>query len=243
MILEESVLLVGAGGLGCGAALALAAAGLRHLVVVDDDVVEESNLHRQVLHENAAVGMPKVRSLAATLAQRYLSVEVTPIQTRFDATSAARLLQGCAVLVDGSDNLRTKFLCNDAAVLARIPLVHAAVVGLCGQLLTVAAGGRPCYRCLFEDLPPPDAGVGPSCAEAGVLGPVPGVLGALQGHEAMALLRGGPAFVGRLLQYDAGSLSMRSVRLRPNPCCAVCGTRPTILGLDPAAYGTQGCSA
>ena len=236
MILEESVLLVGAGGLGCGAALALAAAGLRHLVVVDDDVVEESNLHRQVLHKNAAVGMPKAQSLAATLAQRYPSVEVTQMQTRFDATSAARLLQGCAALVDASDNFRTKFLCNDAAVLARIPLVHAAVAGLRGQLLAVAAGGRPCYRCLFEDLPPPDAGVGPP---AGPLGPVPGVLGALQGTEAMRFLRGAPAFVGRLLQYDAASLSMRLVRLRPNPHCAVCGTRPTILGLDPSAYSMQ----
>lgn len=242
MSLEESVLLVGAGGLGCGAALALAAAGLRRLVVIDDDVVDESNLHRQVLHKHAAIGTPKVRSLAATLAQRYPSVEVTPIQTRFDAASAARLLQGCAVLVDGSDNLGTKFLCNDAAVLARIPLVHAAAVGLWGQLLTVAAGGRPCYRCLFEDLPPPDAGVGPSCAEAGVLGPVPGVLGALQGCEAIALLRGAPAFVGRLLQYDAGSLTMRSIGLQPNPHCAVCGTRPTISRLDPSSYVAQGCS-
>jgi molybdopterin/thiamine biosynthesis adenylyltransferase len=242
VILEESVLLVGAGGLGCGAALVLAAAGLRHLTVVDDDIVEESNLHRQVLHKHATIDTPKVRSLAATLAQRYPSVEVTPIQTRFEATSAAHLLQGCAVLVDGSDNLGTKFLCNDAAVLARIPLVHAAAVGLWGQLLTVAAGGRPCYRCLFEDLPPADAGVGPSCAEAGVLGPVPGVLGALQGHEAMALLRGVPAFVGRLLQYDAGALTMRSVSLRPNPHCAVCGPRPTISRLDPSAYGMQGCS-
>lgn len=237
MILEEPVLLVGAGGLGCGAALALAAAGLRRLVVVDDDVVEESNLHRQVLHKHAAIGTPKVRSLAATLAQGYPSVEVTPIQTRFDATSAARLLQGCAVLVDASDNFHTKFLCNDAAVLARTPLVHAAVAGLRGQLLTVAAGGRPCYRCLFEDLPPADARVGPP---VGPLGPVPGVLGALQGHEAVALLRGTPAFVGRLLQYDAGSLTMRSVHLRPNPHCAVCGARPTISWLDASAYLAPG---
>jgi len=240
VILEEPVLLVGAGGLGCGAALALAAAGLRHLVVVDDDVVEESNLHRQVLHKDAAIGTTKVRSLAATLAQLYPSVELTPIRTRFDATSAARLMQGCAVLVDASDNFRTKFLCNDAAVLARTPLVHAAVAGLRGQILTVAAGGLPCYRCLFEDLPAADAGVGPP---AGPLGPVPGVLGALQGHEALALLRGTPAFVGRLLQYDAGSLTMRSVRLRPNPHCAVCGTRPTISRLDPSSYVAQECSS
>jgi molybdopterin/thiamine biosynthesis adenylyltransferase len=230
-----SVLLIGAGGLGCGAALALAAAGAPALVVIDDDRVEESNLHRQVLHGAAGLGLPKVQSLAATLAARYPSLRVRPLDGRFAASTAAALVAEAAVVVDGSDNLPTKFLANDAAVLGGKPLVHAAAVELGGQLLTVAAGGRPCYRCLFEELPA--AGTGPSCAEAGVLGPVPGVLGALQASEALRLLRGErPAFAGRLLRYEARSMSMRAVHFRRNPACRVCGDHPSITALDPAAY-------
>lgn len=231
----EGVLLIGAGGLGCGAALALAAGGARHLTVVDDDVVEESNLHRQVLHAEGALGLPKAESLAATLADRFPGIEVTAVLGRFDAASAARLLDGCAVAVDGSDNLATKFLANDAAVLARKPLVHGAAVETWGQLLTVPAGGRPCYRCLFEELPPPDADA-PSCAEAGVLGPVPGVIGALQATEALRLLRGeSPAFSGRVIRYDSRLMAMRSIRFKRNPACGVCGDRPTITSLEPPA--------
>jgi molybdopterin/thiamine biosynthesis adenylyltransferase len=235
------VLLVGAGGLGCGAALGLAAAGVSLLGVVDDDVVDESNLHRQILHEERAVGTPKAASLARTLARRFPAVRVVPHRERFDATTAGRLLAGYDVLVDGSDNLGTKFLCNDAAVLARKGLVHGAAVGTGGQLLTVPPGGRPCYRCLFEELPPPEADA-PSCAEAGVLGPVPGVVGALQAVEAVRLLRGEPgAFAGRLLRYDAPGLTMRAVRFRANPACGVCGERPSIRALDARAYRAEAC--
>jgi molybdopterin/thiamine biosynthesis adenylyltransferase len=160
--------------------------------------------------------------------------------TRFDAGSAA-LLAGYDVLLDGSDNFATKFLANDAAVLAEKPLVHGAAVGLGGQLLTVPAGGRPCYRCLFEEIPP--AGVGPSCAEAGVLGPVPGVIGALQGAEAVRLLRGEtPRFAGRLIQYDSASMSFRTVVFKPNSTCGVCGPTPHIRLLDPSAYPAPACS-
>jgi molybdopterin/thiamine biosynthesis adenylyltransferase len=235
------VLVIGAGGLGCPAVFALAAAGARRIGVVDDDRVDASNLHRQLFHGVGAVGALKVDSLARAVGARFPAVALEIHAIRFDAASAARLVEAYDVIVDGSDNFATKFLANDAAVLARRPLVHAAAVGLGGQLLTVPAGGLPCYRCLFEELPPP--GVGPSCAEAGVLGPVPGVLGALQGAEAARLLWGEtPAFSGRLIQYDSASMSFRTVRFNPNPLCGVCGAAPSIVRLDPASYPVPACA-
>ena len=152
-------LLIGAGGLGCAAAFALAAAGVRDIGVVDDDVVDETNLQRQILHGHADVGIQKVESLAHALERRFPRVRVTPHAARFDARSASALVAAHVVVVDGSDNFATKFVANDACVLAGRPLVHGAAVGLGGQLLTVLAGGRPCYRCLFEE--PPTPGVGP----------------------------------------------------------------------------------
>jgi molybdopterin/thiamine biosynthesis adenylyltransferase len=236
-----SVLLLGAGGLGCGAALGLGAGGLGHLGVVDDDRVDETNLHRQVLHDDAAVGMAKTASLGRTLAREFPSMRVTAHDERFTARTAARLLAGYDLLIDGSDNLATKFLANDAAVLAGKPLVHAAAVGTGGQLLTVPAGGRPCYRCLFEELPAAEA---PSCAEAGVLGPVPGVLGALQAAEALRLLGGEtPAFAGRLIRYDSPALSLSTVRFRRNPLCRVCGDHPNITSIEEAAYLAEECTS
>jgi molybdopterin/thiamine biosynthesis adenylyltransferase len=229
------VLLIGAGGLGCGAALGLAAAGVP-LGVVDDDRVDDSNLHRQVLHRPAHVGSPKVTSLRAELAARFPGLAVQLHEGRFTADTALSLLAAYDVLVDGSDNLATKFLANDAAVLAGKPLVHGAAVALGGQLLTVPAGGRPCYRCLFEELPPPDADA-PSCAEAGVLGPVPGVIGALQAVEAERLVRGlAPLYAGKLLQYQSQPLSLRAVAFRSNPACAVCGPGRSITALAGARY-------
>jgi len=238
------VLLIGAGGLGCGAALALAAGGARELLVIDDDVVDETNLHRQILHAESALGQPKAESLAATLRERFPEVRVTPVLGRFDASSALRLLADCAVAIDGSDNLATKFLANDAAVLARRPLIHGAAVETWGQLLTVPVGGRPCYRCLFEELPPPDAQA-PSCAEAGVLGPVPGAIGALQAAEALRILRGeSPALTGRLIRYDSRLMTMRAIKFNRNPECGVCGDRPwiTSTSLDPNR-STQECAS
>jgi len=236
----RGVLILGAGGLGCPAAFALAAAGVRELGVVDDDVVDVTNLHRQILHGEPDVGVSKVESLAHALERRFPRLRVTPHAARFDASNAVALVTAYAVVVDGSDNFATKFVANDACVLARRPLVHGAAVGTGGQLLTVPAGGRPCYRCLFEE--PPPAGVGPSCAEAGVLGPVPGVIGALQGAEAARLLRGeNPAFAGRLLQYDSTGMAVRAVRFNPNPTCAVCGAAPRIRALDAAEYGDDAC--
>jgi adenylyltransferase/sulfurtransferase len=208
---------------------------------VDDDRVDVTNLHRQLFHGVDTVGMLKVDSLARAVAARFPAVRIEAHPTRFDVTSAQDLCARYAVLVDGSDNFATKFLANDAAVLARRPLVHGAAVGMGGQLLTVPAGGAPCYRCLFEELPP--EGVGPSCAEAGVLGPVPGVIGALQGAEAARLLRGEtPSFTGRLIQYDSGPMSFRTIRFNPNPSCGVCGTAPRITGLDPTLYPAPACT-
>jgi molybdopterin/thiamine biosynthesis adenylyltransferase len=241
--MTEAVLLIGAGGLGCGAALALAAGGARRLVVIDDDVVDETNLHRQVLHAEAALGQPKAESMARSLTERFPEVEVTPVLGRFEAGSALGLLADCAVAIDGSDNLATKFLANDAAVLARKPLVHGAAVETWGQLMTVPAGGRPCYRCLFEELPPPDAEA-PSCAEAGVLGPVPGVIGALQGAEALRILRGeSPGLSGRLIRYDSRLMTLRAIRFRRNPECGVCGDRPSITSLEQSSNRQQECAS
>jgi adenylyltransferase/sulfurtransferase len=237
-----SVLILGAGGLGSPAALALAAAGVTRLGVVDDDRVDTTNLHRQVLFANTDVGHPKATAFARALTRLFPAVEVTPHAVRFGVGNALALFQAYDVIVDGTDNFAAKFLANDAAVLAGKPLVHGAAVGLGGQLLTVLARGRPCYRCLFEE--PPPAGVGPSCAEAGVLGPVPGVIGALLGAEAARLAKGEtPAFVGRLVQYDSRSMSVRTVRFNPNPLCAVCAPEARIRALSDADYGAADCVA
>jgi len=233
------VLIVGAGGLGCPAALALAAAGVAHLGVMDDDVVEESNLHRQIWHGQGSIGQPKALSLKNALAVRVPALSVTTHLARFEVETAS-VLAAYDVVVDATDNFAAKFLLNDAAVLAGKPLVHGAAVEMHGQILTVLAGGRPCYRCLFEEMPA--AGVGPSCSEQGVLGPVPGVIGALQGAEAARLLRGMPAaFAGRLLRYDAATLNAREVRYKRNPSCAVCGESPRIRALNPAEYPSLVC--
>jgi molybdopterin/thiamine biosynthesis adenylyltransferase len=237
---DAGVLVIGAGGLGCPAALALAAAGVRRIGVVDDDRVDASNLHRQILHGQGDVGALKVASLAAALARRFPAVRVDPYPVRFEVSNAFELLADYQVVIDGSDNFATRFVANDAAVLAGRALVHGAAVGTTGQLLTVPAGGHPCYRCLFEE--PPPAGVGQSCAEAGVAGPVPGVIGALQGAEAARLLAGEkPAFAGRLIQYDSLRMTIRSVSFNPRPTCAVCGSAPRIRVLDAADYQAPDC--
>jgi molybdopterin/thiamine biosynthesis adenylyltransferase len=236
-----SVLILGAGGLGCPAALALGAAGVTRIGIVDDDRVDASNLHRQILFSDADVGELKVSAFVRALARRYPALRIEPHAVRFDVTNAEALLAAYDVIVDGTDNFAAKFLANDAAVLAGRPLVHGAAVALGGQMLTVPAHGRPCYRCLFEE--PPAAGVGPSCAEAGVLGPVPGVIGALLGAEAARLAKGEtPAFVGRLVQYDSRSMSVRAVRFNPNPQCAVCAPGARIHALAAADYPAAECS-
>ena len=239
--MNAGILIIGAGGLGCPAALALGAGGVRRIGIVDDDRVDASNLHRQVLFADGDVGAPKAIAFARALRRRFPALDVATYPVRFDVANARDLIAAYDVVIDGSDNFATKFLANDAAVLARRPLVHAAAVGTGGQLLTVPAGGLPCYRCLFEE--PPPAGVGPSCAEAGVLGPVPGVIGALAGVEASLLLRGqAPAFVGRLLQYDSAGMTLRAVPFNPNPRCAVCAAGARIHALAAEDYPAADCA-
>jgi len=206
---------------------------------MDDDVVEESNLHRQIGHGRDSIGLNKAVSLARAVSARFSGVAVEVLPHRFEVERAP-VLEGYDVIVDATDNFAAKFLLNDAAVLAGKALVHAAAVEMHGQILTSLPGGRPCFRCFFEEIPA--AGVGPSCAEQGVLGPVPGVLGALQGAEAVRLLRGeAPAFAGRLTLYDAATLNVREVRYKRNPSCAVCGDNPRVRRLDPAEYPNEAC--
>ena len=222
---EARVLLVGAGGLGSPAALYLAAAGVGRLTLLDDDRVERSNLHRQVLHRDADVGTPKARSGAATLHALNPDVSVETREARLDAANAAGLLAGHDVVIDGSDNFATRYAANDACVALGIPCVHGSVFRFEGQVSVfwpARPGSRgPCYRCLYPEPPPPE--LAPSCAEAGVLGVVPGVVGLLQAAEALKLLLGvGAPLVGRLLHYDALRGGFEEFDVAPDPRCVVC---------------------
>ena len=223
------VLLVGAGGLGSPAALYLAAAGTGTLGVVDDDVVDVSNLQRQVVHTTAAVGAPKADSAAAAVRALNPDVEVVIHRERLTAANALGLLEGWDVVVDGSDNFSTRYLVNDACVMLGLPLVHGAVLGLNGQVGVFDAARGPCYRCLHPDPPP---GRAPSCAEVGVLGVLPGIIGSMQAAEALKLVIGGARpLIGRVLVLDVWGGAVTELPVRKNPACPTCGARP---GPDPA---------
>jgi len=223
---EASVLLVGAGGLGSPAALYLAAAGVGTLGVVDPDLVDLSNLQRQVLHGVSDLGRLKVESAKRSLWELNPNVQVVPYPVRLSSTNAMEVLEGYDLVVDGSDNFPARYLINDACILQGKPYVYGAVDRWEGQVSVFGAPGGPCYRCLFREPPPP--GLVPSCAEAGVLGVLPGVIGSLQATEVLKILLGvGEPLVGRLLVFDALGLVFREVRLRRNPDCAVCGDTPT----------------
>jgi len=225
---DGRVLLVGAGGLGSPAALYLAAAGVGHLTLVDEDRVERSNLQRQVLHRDAATGTLKVQSAVSTLQALNPGVEVTGVAVRIDATNAERLIAGHDVVIDGSDNFAARYAVNDACVALGIPNVHGSVFRFEGQV-TVFWPSRPgdpgpCYRCLYPAPPPPE--LAPSCAEAGVLGVVPGVIGMLQAGEALKVLLGtGEVLVGRLLHYDALRGRFEEFDVARDPRCVRCATR------------------
>jgi molybdopterin/thiamine biosynthesis adenylyltransferase/rhodanese-related sulfurtransferase len=216
------VLLIGAGGLGSPAALYLAAAGVGTLGIVDDDEVELSNLHRQILHGTASVGRPKVESAAETLQRVNPHVRVEAIRDRFRAGRAVELARGWDVVVDGSDNFLTRYASNDACVALGIPNVYGSVWRFEGQVSVFAPHlGGPCYRCVNPRAPEP--GTVPSCAEAGVLGVMPGLVGTLQALEVIKLITGiGDALVGRLLHIDAAMLKFREFTLRRDPDCARC---------------------
>jgi len=226
-LLKSSVLLIGAGGLGSPAALYLAAAGVGTLGIVDSDVVDATNLQRQILHNTARLGRSKVESARETITALNPDVKVNGYEERLTAKNIDRIIAGYDVIVDGSDNFPTRYLVNDASVKHRIPVVHGSIYRFEGQVTVFKPFEGPCYRCLFHTPPPPE--LAPSCAEAGVLGVLPGIIGSIQANEAIKLLLGiGESLVGRYLLFDALDESFREVKLRRDPECPVCGEHPTI---------------
>ncbi|MFB6075454.1 MAG: ThiF family adenylyltransferase [Haloarculaceae archaeon] len=233
-LLEASVLVVGAGGLGSPVLQYLAAAGVGRLTVVDDDAVERSNLQRQVIHGESDVGRPKVESAREFVADLNPDVSVTARETRLTAANAADLIDDHDVVVDASDNFPTRYLVSDACTLAGVPFTHGAVYRFEGQATTFPGTG-PCYRCLFPEAPP--EGAVPDCATAGVLGVVSGTVGTLQATEALKLVLGtGDTLAGRLLVYDAARTSVETVPVERDPDCPVCGDDPAIQSVADATY-------
>ena len=225
------VLLIGAGGLGAPAALYLAAAGVGAIGLIDDDDVDVSNLQRQVIHATAAVGRPKVDSAAEAIRDLNPDVEVVAHRIRLTAENALDLLGGWDVIIDGTDNFPTRYLVNDASVMLGLPLVHGAVLGFDGQVGVFDARRGPCYRCLHPT--PPPAGSVPSCAEAGVLGVLPGIIGTMQAAEALKLIIGGAQpLLGRLALLDVWGARLREIPVAKNPACPVCGAGPSITELS-----------
>jgi molybdopterin/thiamine biosynthesis adenylyltransferase/rhodanese-related sulfurtransferase len=218
---ESRVLMVGAGGLGSPAALYLAAAGVGTLTIADFDVVDVSNLQRQVLHDTTRIGVPKTDSAAMTLARLNPTVVVDTVARRVDAANIAEIASGHDVIVDGTDSFPARYLLNDAALNLGIPVVHGSVLRFEGQLTVVDPYQGPCYRCVFPVPPPAD--LSPSCSEAGVVGAVPGVIGSLQAVEAIKILLGvGDPLVGRLLVYDGLAAEMRVLSTKRDPSCPAC---------------------
>jgi thiazole biosynthesis adenylyltransferase ThiF len=240
-LLAARVLVIGAGGLGSPAAMYLAAAGVGTIGIVDDDVVDLSNLQRQIIHGTGNVGMPKVESAAETVTSINPDVTVKPYHIRVSAGNIAELIAGYDVIVDAADNFSTKFLINDACVLAGKPYIYGGALRFEGQLMTYVPGRGPCYRCIFRDMPA--AGEVPSCKEAGVLGAVVGVIGSMQAVEAVKLILGvGKPLTARLMTFDALAMTCRAVPLpEREPDCPVCGEHPTITTLDPARYIQPAC--
>ncbi len=229
-LLEAKVLLVGAGGLGSPTAFYLAAAGVGTLALVDHDVVDMSNLQRQILHTNDRVGMPKVESARETLQALNPDVRIVGYQERLSSENVLRIIADYDVIVDGCDNFPTRYLVNDACVMTGKPNVHGSIFQFEGQASVFYPHKGPCYRCLFPEPPPP--GAAPSCAEAGVLGVLPGLVGCVQALETIKLILGvGKPLIGRMVYFDTLSMELRIHKLRKDPHCPVCGVRPTITTL------------
>jgi molybdopterin/thiamine biosynthesis adenylyltransferase/rhodanese-related sulfurtransferase len=238
-LLDARVLLVGAGGLGSPAALYLAAAGVGTLGIVDADVVDESNLQRQVVHTTDRLGIPKVESARVAIEALNPDVNVVKHETRLDQSNVLDIFAAYDVILDGTDNFATRYLINDACVLLNKPNVHGSIFRFEGQATTFIPHEGPCYRCLFPTPPPPE--LAPSCAEAGVLGLLPGTVGIIQATETAKLILGiGEPLVGRLLTYDALEMEFRELRLSRDPECPMCGPgAPT--SLDDIEYTDVGC--
>jgi adenylyltransferase/sulfurtransferase len=243
------VLLVGAGGLGSPAALYLAAAGVGTLGIVDFDVVDKTNLQRQILHGTSAIGTPKLESAAARIHDLNPNVRVEPFETRLTSENALDIIREFDIVADGTDNFPTRYLVNDACVLLGKPNVYGSIFRFEGQTSVFYAKQGPCYRCLYSEPPPP--GLVPSCAEGGVLGVLPGIIGSIQAMETIKLILGvGEPLIGRLVLFDALKLQFRELKLAKDPDCPVCGGHPTVtelidyeafcgIGAEPAYAGAE----
>ncbi len=229
-LLEGKVLCIGAGGLGSPVAFYLAAAGVGTIGIIDNDVVDMSNLQRQILHTNDRVGMPKVESAQKTLNALNPDVKVIPINERLSSENVMRIIKDFDIVINGCDNFPTRYLINDACVMAKKPLVDGSIFQFEGQATVFYPERGPCYRCLFPEPPPP--GAAPSCAEAGVLGVLPGLVGCVQALEAMKLILGaGRPLIGRMMHFDTLSSEVRVLKLRRDPNCLVCSDHPKITEL------------
>jgi len=227
---DARVLLIGAGGLGCPAALYLAAAGVGTLGIVDFDLVDRSNLQRQILHGTSGIGTAKTESARARLRDVNPHVQIETFAERLTSANALAILRDWDIVVDGSDNFPTRYLVNDACVLLGKPDVYGSVFRFDGQVSVFSAKQGPCYRCLYAEPPPPD--LVPSCAEGGVLGVLPGIIGSLQALEVIKLIVGfGVPMIGRLLLFDGRRMQFRELALEKDPDCPVCGVRPTVTSL------------
>jgi molybdopterin/thiamine biosynthesis adenylyltransferase/rhodanese-related sulfurtransferase len=227
-LLDSRILILGAGGLGSPAALYLAAAGIGHIGIIDADIVDESNLQRQIAHSLNTLGSPKVDSAKRTIEALNPDVQVTTYRERLSSENIERILaDGWQLIVDGTDNFPTRYLVNDASVWHDIPVVHGSIYRFEGQVTVFKPNDGPCYRCLYPAPPPPE--LAPSCAEGGVLGVLPGIVGTLQTNEALKLAAGvGDPLVGRLLLFDALTTDFTEVHVKRNPDCPVCGEHPTV---------------
>jgi molybdopterin/thiamine biosynthesis adenylyltransferase/rhodanese-related sulfurtransferase len=227
-LLNGRVLLLGAGGLGSPAALYLAAAGVGKIGLVDADTVDASNLQRQILHATSRLGMPKVVSAEKAITDLNPDVKVVKFEERVNSSNVDRIFgDGWDCIVDGCDNSPTRYLVNDASLFHKIPVVHGSIFRFDGQVTTFMPFDGPCYRCLYPE--PPPAHLAPSCAEAGVLGILPGVVGVIQATEAIKLILGaGEVLKGRLLTYDSLKMTFRTLKLRRDKSCPTCGENPTI---------------
>jgi molybdopterin/thiamine biosynthesis adenylyltransferase/rhodanese-related sulfurtransferase len=227
-LLESRILLIGAGGLGSPASLYLAAAGVGHIGIIDADIVDESNLQRQIAHSLNTLGTPKVESAKQAIEALNPDVQVTTYRERLTSENIDRILDdGWEIIVDGADNFPTRYLTNDASVWRNIPVVHGSIYRFEGQVTVFKPFDGPCYRCLYPSPPPPE--LAPSCSEGGVLGVLPGIVGTLQTNEALKLaLEVGDPLIGRLLLFDALATEFQEVQIKRNPDCPVCGGHPTI---------------
>jgi sulfur-carrier protein adenylyltransferase/sulfurtransferase len=227
-LLDSKILLIGAGGLGSPASLYLAAAGVGRLGIIDADIVDESNLQRQIAHSLNTLGTPKVDSAKRAIEALNPDVQVTTYRERLTSENIDRILDdGWEIIVDGADNFPTRYLVNDASVWRGIPVVHGSIYRFEGQVTVFKPFDGPCYRCLYPSPPPPE--LAPSCSEGGVLGVLPGIVGTLQTNEALKLAIGaGDPLIGRLLLFDALATDFTEVKIRRNPECPVCGEQPSI---------------